>query len=105
LLTVEKPDESFAGLYSKLQGMGMSGRILWTRSMQNRLVGYVALVRGLGFVGLNRNFAALDLHTGKTLWSYPVLSYIDASMVVVPSGVYGADAGGNVYAFALPSSH
>jgi outer membrane protein assembly factor BamB len=104
LLTVEKPDESFAGLYSKLQGMGMSGRILWTRSMQNRLVGYVALVRGVGFVGLNRNFVALDLHTGQTLWSYHVLSYIDASMVVVPSGVYGADANGNVYAFALPSS-
>jgi outer membrane protein assembly factor BamB len=61
-------------------------------------------VRGVGFVGLNRNFVALDLHTGQTLWSYHVLSYIDASMVVVPSGVYGADANGNVYAFALPSS-
>jgi outer membrane protein assembly factor BamB len=103
LLSDVKPDESFTGLYSKLQGMDMSGRILWTRSMQNRLVGYVALANHIGFVGLNQDFVAFDVSTGRTLWSYHVPYYIDASVVVVPSGVYAADDGGNVYAFALPS--
>src|ERR1700678_2401462 len=33
--------------------MDLNGHVLWARSMQNRLVGYVAVVPGLGFVGLN----------------------------------------------------
>jgi len=104
MLTAAKPTEVFPGLHSKLQGMNLSGHVLWARTMQNRLVGYVALAQGLGFVGLNKDFVALDLTTGKTLWSHATPNYINASMVVVPSGVYGADDAGNVYAFALPSS-
>jgi outer membrane protein assembly factor BamB len=97
------PDEVFAGYHSELQALNFSGRVLWTRTMQNRIVGYVAMLKGIGFVGLNREFVALDTRTGKTLWSYATPAYIDASMVIVPSGVYGADDAGNVYAFALPS--
>lgn len=103
LLTTEKPDEVFSGFHSKLQGMNMSGHHLWSRTMRNRLVGDVALARGLGFVGLNQDFVALDLSNGQTRWNYHTSFYIDAAMVVVPSGVYGADDGGNVYAFSLPS--
>lgn len=103
-LTTAKPTEVFAGYHSELQGMNSSGTVLWTDTMQNRLVGYVAIVPGLGFVGLNKSFVALDLSSGTTLWSYATEYYINASMVVVPSGVYGADQGGNVYAFALPPS-
>lgn len=96
-----KPDEYFQGYHSKLQGMNTSGHVLWSVSMPNRLVGYVAIAQGMGFVGLNQKFVALDLSSGKTLWSYPTPDYINASMVVVPSGLYGADQAGNVYAFGL----
>jgi len=104
MLVAAKPSEVFPGFHSKLEGMNLSGHLIWARTMQNRLVGYVALAPGLGFVGLNKDFVALDLSSGKTLWSHAAPDYINASMVVVPSGVYGADEGGNVYAFALPSS-
>jgi outer membrane protein assembly factor BamB len=103
-INVANPTEVFAGYHSELQGMNLGGHVIWTRMMQNRLVGYVALVSGLGFVGLNEQFVALDLRTGKTLWRYATPGYINASMIVVPSGVYGADQAGNVYAFTLPSS-
>jgi outer membrane protein assembly factor BamB len=103
MLNVAKPTEVFKGFHSELQAMNLSGNVIWTREMQNRLVGYVALAQGLGFVGLNENFEALDLKTGKTLWSYATPDYIDASMIVVPSGLYGADDAGNVYAFTLPT--
>lgn len=104
LLTTAKPNEVFNGYHSELQGMNLSGTVVWTDTMQNRLVGYVALVPKLGFVGLNKSFVALDLTSGATLWSYATQYYINASMIVVPSGVYGADQGGNVYAFSLPTS-
>ena len=97
------PDEVIAGYHSKMQGLDFSGKVLWTRTMQNRLIGYVAVLKGIGFVGLNEEFVAFDLRTGKTLWHYAAPAYIDASMVIVPSGVYGADDSGNVYAFAMPS--
>lgn len=101
-LATAKPTEVYAGFYSKLHGLGTNGQVLWTRKMRNQLVGYVALVGGLGFVGLNQDFVALDLKSGQKVWSYATPFYIDASMVVVPSGVYAADDGGNVYAFNLP---
>jgi outer membrane protein assembly factor BamB len=101
LLAAANPTEVFPGYHSELWGMDLSGHTLWTRTMQNRIVGYVALVQGLGFVGLDKEFVALDLSTGKTLWSHPTPDYINASMIVVPSGVYGADQAGNIYAFAL----
>jgi outer membrane protein assembly factor BamB len=104
VLTVVKPNEVFPGEHSRLYGMNMSGHVLWSRTMQNRLPGYVAITQGLGFAGLNQSFVGFDLSTGQTRWAYETPFYIDASMVVVPSGVYGADDGGNVYAFALPSS-
>ncbi|HEV3091312.1 MAG TPA: PQQ-binding-like beta-propeller repeat protein [Candidatus Cybelea sp.] len=104
LLTTAKPNEVFNGYHSELQGISESGAVLWKDTMQNRLVGYVALVPGIGFVGLNKDFVAVDLSNGQTLWSYPTQYFINASMVVVPSGVYGADQGGNVFAFSLPSS-
>jgi outer membrane protein assembly factor BamB len=103
-LDTEQPTEVQPGFHSELHAMSLSGAVIWTRTMQNRLVGYVALTGGMGFAGLNKDFVAIDLTNGKTLWKHPVPNYIAASMVVVPSGVYGADENGNVYAFTLPSS-
>lgn len=94
------PTEVIAGYHSELQALDFSGKVLWTRPMQNRLIGYVAMLKGIGFVGLNEQFDAIDLSDGKILWKYATPAYIDASMVVVPSGLYGADDAGNVYAFA-----
>ncbi len=102
-LTAARPTEVFPGFHSKLQGMDLNGSVLWSRTTLNRLVGYVALAGGVGFVGFSEDFVGLDLSTGKTLWKYPTSSYINASMIVVPSGVYGADDDGNVYAFGLPA--
>jgi outer membrane protein assembly factor BamB len=103
-LDAANPAETQPGYHSELHAMNLTGRVIWTRSMQNRLVGYVALTGGMGFAGLNKEFVALDLTNGKTLWEHPVPDYIAASMVLVPSGLYGADEAGNVYQFAL-SSH
>ena len=98
-----KPNEYFKGYHSELQAMNMTGKVQWSLKMQNRLVGYVALADGMGFVGLNQKFVAIDLSNGKTLWTYATPDYINASMVLVPSGLYGADQAGNVYAFGVPS--
>lgn len=103
MLYAAKPTEVQSGFHSRLNGMDMNGHVLWSVEMQNRLVGYVALANGMGFVGLNQSFVALDENTGASLWTYPTPALINASMVVTPSGVYGADEGGNVYAFGLPS--
>jgi outer membrane protein assembly factor BamB len=103
MLYAAKPTEVQTGFHSKLSGMDLYGNVLWSVSMDNRLVGYVALAGGMGFVGLNQSFVALDESTGQTLWSYPTPDYINASMIVTPSGLYGADEAGNVYAFGLPS--
>jgi len=103
MLYAAKPTEVQSGFHSKLNAMNTNGKVLWSVTMQNRLVGDVALVNGMGFVGLNQTFVALDENSGQTLWSYPTTDYINSSMIVVPSGVYGADEAGNVYAFGLPS--
>jgi outer membrane protein assembly factor BamB len=102
ILPTETPTEVFPGFHAEVQAMSLSGRLLWTLKMRNRLVGYVALAQGMGFVGLNKAFVALDLQSGKTLWRRGTPDYIASSMIVVPSGVYGADEAGNVYAFGLP---
>jgi len=104
MLYAAKPTEVHTGFHSMLHGMDLNGNVLWSTEMQNRLVGYVALANGIGFVGLNQSFVALDETTGQTLWSYPTPDFINASMIVTPSGLYGADEAGNVYAFGLPSS-
>jgi outer membrane protein assembly factor BamB len=102
-LDTANPSEVQTGFHSELHGMTLGGDVIWTRTMQNRIVGYVALTGGMGFAGLNKEFVALDLTTGKTLWKHPAADYIAASMVLVPSGIYAADEAGNVYAFGLPS--
>lgn len=103
MMTDMKPNEYFKGYHSELQAMDTSGTPLWSVQMQNRLIGYVALANGIGFVGLNQQFEALDLSSGQTLWSYATPDFINASMIVVPSGLYGADQAGNVYAFSVSS--
>lgn len=93
------PQEAFVGHVARVVAMNASGTVLWSRDMQNRLVGYVALLPGLALTGLDQNLVALDLRTGKELWKYAAPADFGASPVVVPSGVYAADSAGNVYRF------
>lgn len=95
------PVEAFAGHVARVVAMNSNGTVLWSQTMQNRLVGYVALVSGLAFAGLDQSLVALDLRSGKQLWKYSAPADFSASPVVVPSGVYEADSVGTVYRFTV----
>jgi outer membrane protein assembly factor BamB len=97
-----QPNDVFAGKNSRLDGLDANGVVRWTDTMKNRITGDVAIVNGMAFAGLDKNVKALDLDSGKPIWNFPTGGYIDASPIVVPSGIYAADDAGNVYAFSLP---
>ena len=92
----------YPGYVSYLRALDVNGRILWSKQMQNWIVSYAAVTNGLVFAGLDTNLTALDPKTGNVLWSYASPNIFEAGPVIVPSGVYAADASGYVYAFALP---
>jgi outer membrane protein assembly factor BamB len=94
--------EVIYGAPSKLFALDENGKVLWSVSMRNRMVGDAPIVSGMAFAALDRSLDALDLHTGRVLWSYPTPAYLVASPAIVSSGVYAADGDGNVYAFSLP---
>jgi outer membrane protein assembly factor BamB len=99
------PRNILNGYYSYIKGVdAVTGAILWERKTIDPIVGEASIVDGLAFAGINDTFVALDLHDGKSLWSYPGAGVFDASAAVVPSGIYTADSNGNVYAFSLPKS-
>jgi hypothetical protein len=92
-----------AGIYSYVKGVdATTGRVLWSRKTSDALVGQAGMVDGVAFAGINDDFEAIDARSGQTLWSYPGSAVFDASPAVVPSGIYTADANGNIYAFSLP---
>ena len=88
-----------------LYGLDTKGDIVWTVRAGYPISGSASINAGIVYTPLDRSFVALDLATGATLWQYPNgrLSY--ASPAVVPSGVYFANTGGQVFAFALPGRH
>jgi outer membrane protein assembly factor BamB len=88
--------------HSSLVAFDTHGSVLWKVASPTVIEGYAAIVDGVAFIGLGNNFEALDVRTGKTLWSYAAANVIISSVAVVPSGVYAADFSGNVYAFSLP---
>ena len=96
------PNGIISGTNSYLEALDTSGTVLWKRKIPQTMTGEVAIVNGLGFTGIGNNFVALSLRTGNTLWSYKGSYVFDPAPAVVPSGVYTADDGGNVYAFDLP---
>jgi outer membrane protein assembly factor BamB len=96
------PNDIYPGYTSRLDGLDTNGTIRWSRPMLNRITGDAALCNGMAFAGLDKALVALDLRNGKTLWKYVTSNYLDASPIVVPSGIYAADDNGYVYAFSLP---
>jgi outer membrane protein assembly factor BamB len=95
---------SSPSFHNLLRAFDMNGNPLWQVQNNDTITGYAALNNGVAFVGLDDNLVALNEQTGAQLWSYPAPAEVEAGVAVVPSGVYAADANGNVYAFAMPLS-
>jgi polyvinyl alcohol dehydrogenase (cytochrome) len=87
-----------------LAGLDPSGKILWQIRTLYGVAGYAAIANGIAFVNLDSSVTALDPETGTKLWSHAGPDVFYASPAIVPSGLYAADQGGNVYAFSLPAS-
>jgi outer membrane protein assembly factor BamB len=88
-----------------LVGLDRGGRILWRVRTANPIDGAAAITNGIAFTPLDAAFVALDLRTGAKLWSYPAGQTSYPSPAVVPSGVYFANNGGEVFAFDIPEKH
>jgi outer membrane protein assembly factor BamB len=79
----------------------LAGHPLYTLHTANEVVGAVAFLPGIGFIGLDNALVAFDSHTGVTLWTSGNLGdTMYASPAVVPSGVYAVTFGGKVMAFS-----
>ena len=88
--------------HGKLVALDFLGNQKWSITMNQEMYGQAAITGGVAFAGIDNTVSAVELSTGKVLWSYAGPAYFGPSPAVVPSGVYAADAVGNVYAFALP---
>jgi outer membrane protein assembly factor BamB len=101
-----KPNEVATGFVSKLVGVGPTGAMLWSIPMQSRIDAYPAINNHIAFIGMDTKMDAIDVRTGKILWSFtdPSGGLFNAGAVIVPSGLYIGDSNGNVYAFSLPAS-
>jgi outer membrane protein assembly factor BamB len=80
-------------------GFDTAGRKKWEVRTQTPFPGAAAIDNGVVFAALDDRFVALDITSGRELWSYASGSSAYASPAVVPSGVYFANDAGNVYAF------
>ena len=96
------PTKSAGPAGGALVGLDTAGAILWRVRTQNPVSGDVAIANGVAYTPLDSTFVALDVATGTQLWSYPAGQTSYASPAVVPSGIYFANGGGEVFAFSLP---
>jgi outer membrane protein assembly factor BamB len=87
-----------------LYALNSQGAVLWSVQSQARYGGYVAITSGVAVADLDDHVIAFDLTSGAKLWSYAASGLINASPVIVPSGLYTVDSNGVVYAFAPSGS-
>ncbi len=87
--------------HGKLVALDFSGKQKWAIVMNQEMYGQAAMTGGVAFAGIDNTVSAIDVASGKILWSYAGPAYFGPSPAVVVSGVYAADAVGDVYAFAL----
>lgn len=79
-----------------------SGILKWSVAEQNAYFTTGAVTKDVVFLDYNYAINALNINTGAKLWSYSFGSNSTiSSPVVVPSGVYATDLGGNVYGFGF----
>jgi outer membrane protein assembly factor BamB len=91
------------GFSSALKAIDSAGNILWSDAMTSGIVNYPAVGNGLVYAGMDGNIDAIDIKSGSILWQYPGANTFLAGPVIVPSGLYGVDNSGNVYALSLPA--
>jgi outer membrane protein assembly factor BamB len=82
-----------------LFGLDRSGKIRWRVATHQAIFGSASIASGIVYTPLDASLAALDIRTGKKLWSYPLSSSIYASPAVVPAGIFIVDFSGKAYAF------
>lgn len=99
-----RPSEVVSGYTSQLDGISATGSVMWTIPMTSRMVGSAAVTGEIAFAGVDDKIDAIDMQSGSILWSFASSAVFNASPVIVPSGLYAADAAGNVYAYALPQT-
>ena len=88
----------------KLEAFDRSGNVKWSVTPEHNIFGAAAIANGVVLSPLDESLVALDLSTGKTLWSYAMSSTAYASPAIVPSGIYAVDNDGDIYAFTLPAA-
>jgi outer membrane protein assembly factor BamB len=88
----------------KLEAFDRSGNAKWSVTTEHNIFGAAAISNGVVLSPLDESLVALDLATGKTLWSYAMSSEAYASPAIVPSGIYAVDNSGDIYAFTLPAA-
>ena len=87
-----------------IYGLSRAGTVLWKNRVQDEVRGNIPINNGVAYAGVDNALAAIDIRSGAKLWSYALGNAAVASPAIVPSGLYYADQGGNVYAFSLPQS-
>ena len=92
---------SATGGGGRLLAFDFSGNLKWSIATQNAVRSSAAIANGIAFATIDSELVAVDIQTGKILWSYTAPASMLASPVVVRSGVYAADSAGNVYKFTL----
>ncbi len=92
------------GYYSAaVLGVSLAGGLIWTVPTLDTVPGGAAITNDVAFVSIDYRLAALQVSTGKELWSFtpPGQIYASASPAVVSTGVYYANIGGEVMSFGL----
>ncbi len=79
-----------------------SGNLKWNVFEKNAYFTTGAVTKDVVFLDYGYAVNALNINTGAKLWSYSFgTNSTISSPIVVPSGVYATDLGGNVYGFGF----
>jgi len=90
-----------SGYHSAWRAVDSAGNILWSQETALQNNSYAAVTGEVAFAGADSVLEALDVPSGRVLWSLPGANTFYAGAAVVPSGVYATDVAGNVYAVSL----
>jgi len=98
---VSDPTQTTGNPGGWLYGLERDGSILWRIQTPDAVSGDTPITGGVAFAAGGNDLTAYDERSGAVLWTYPFAAAAYPSPALVPSGVYAADYGGTIYAFAL----